>query len=274
MPDALISMFALFGALVGSFLNVCVHRLPAGESVIVPRSHCRACGGGIAWYDNLPVLSYAVLRGRCRACSAPISLQYPIIELATAVLWAAAAARIGLGSDGVTAGGTLGPFSEGVRSAVFLTLLLGIALIDARHYIIPDHLSLGGTLIGLAFAVAPGGLPVRDAAIGALAGYLLLWLVKVGGEKIFRKPALGLGDVHMMAMVGAFLGLGGMLLTLLLGSMLGLVVGVPVSWWKAKLSLLGTYLPLGTFLAMGAAIAHGWGDALIGWYAHVVLGLR
>lgn len=272
MPDALIWGFAVSGAMVGSFLNVCIHRLPAGESVVTPRSYCPACGGAIVWYDNVPVLSYVALGGRCRACSEPIPLQYPIVELATAFLWAAAGARAGLGANGLAAGG-LPVFAEGLRSAVFLTILLGIALIDARHYVIPDQFSLGGAFTGLVFAAAPGGFPLRDAAIGASVGYGLLWLVKIGGEKLFRKPALGVGDIHMMAMVGAFLGSVGMLLTLLLGSLLGLVVGVPVSWWKGKLSLIGTYLPLGTFLAMGAAIAHGWGDALVGWYMRTVLGL-
>ncbi|MBI4544001.1 MAG: prepilin peptidase [Gemmatimonadetes bacterium] len=261
MPDALLWTYAaLAGAAVGSFLNVCIYRLPAGESIISPRSRCPACAYAIPWYDNVPVLSYVLLRGSCRACRAPISLQYPLVELATALLWLAAAARYG-------------PSLEGLRSAVFFTLLLGIALIDGRHFIIPDHLSLGGLGLGLGFAALPGGFPLLRGVVGAAAGYVLLRGVAYGGQRLFRKPALGLGDVHMMAMVGAFLGVPGMLLTILLGSALGLVIGVPLSWRRGRLTLMGTYLPLGTFLAMGAAIAHGWGDLLVDWYLHAVMGV-
>jgi leader peptidase (prepilin peptidase)/N-methyltransferase len=249
---------AILGAMVGSFLNVCIYRLPAGESIVTPRSRCPSCASPIAWYDNVPVLSWLLLRGQCRRCRARISIQYPLVELATALLWLAAATRYGASL-------------EAVRSAIFLTTLLGIALIDARHYIIPDHLSLGGMVLGLVLAAPPGGFRLLSAVMGAAVGYVLFWAIAVGGEKLLRKPALGMGDVHMMAMVGAFLGIPGALLTILLGSLLGLVIGVPLSWWRGKLTFLGTYLPLGTFLALGAAIAHGWGDSLIRWYLGVVV---
>jgi leader peptidase (prepilin peptidase)/N-methyltransferase len=145
---------------------------------------------------------------------------------------------------------------------------------DAKAMVIPDQFSLGGALVGLVLAAVPGGFPFVDALIGSIAGYALLMLVMWGGEKLFRKPALGLGDVHMMAMVGAFVGLGGALLTVLLGSVLGLVIGVPILWWRGRSSVLGAYLPLGTFLAMGAAVAHGWGDILINAYLDLILGPR
>jgi leader peptidase (prepilin peptidase) / N-methyltransferase len=260
MPDWLAwSLAGVLGAVLGSFLNVCVYRWPIGESVVAPRSRCVSCGAGVAWYDNLPVLSWLILRGRCRRCAAPISVQYPLVELTTAILWAAAVARFGIGV-------------EALHSAVFMTLLLGIALTDARHMVIPDQFSLGGVAIGLALAALPGGIPFLPALVGAGVAYALLWLVALGGERLFRKPALGVGDIHMMAMVGAFLGLPGALLTLLLGSVLGLVVGVPLSWWRGRLALLGTYLPLGTFLAMGAAIAHVWGQRIIDGYLAYALG--
>jgi leader peptidase (prepilin peptidase) / N-methyltransferase len=249
----------LFGALLGSFLNVVIHRLPLGESVVTPRSRCPGCSTPIAWYDNVPVLSWLLLRGRCRACARPISVQYPLIELVTALLWLAAIARFGVGV-------------EGLRSAIFLTLLLAIAIIDARHFIIPDHLSLGGLAAGLALAAVPGSFPFTSALLGAGLGYAFLWAIALGGERLFRKPALGVGDIHMMAMVGAFLGVSGALLTILLGSVLGLLIGVPISWWRGRLKALGTYLPLGTFLAMGAAISHAWGDGIIDWYLRLVLG--
>lgn len=261
IPDPIWWTYAfLVGAAVGSFLNVCIYRLPQGESLVRPRSRCPSCAHPIAWYDNIPVLSYALLGGKCRACRAGISIQYPLIEVATGLLWTAAAVRYG-------------PGLEAARSAVFLSALLGIAIIDARHLIIPDQLSLGGLAFGLAAAAAPGGFPFLQALLGAAFGYVLLWGVAIGGEKLFKKPALGTGDIHMMAMVGAFVGVSGMLLSVLLGSLLGLLIGVPLSWWKGKLTFLGTYLPLGTFLALGAAITHGWGELLVGWYISRVLGV-
>ena len=143
---------------------------------------------------------------------------------------------------------------------------------DAKEMVIPDQFSLGGAALGLAFAGVPGGFPFLDALIGGVVAYALMWVVSWGGEKLFRKPALGLGDVHMMAMVGAFVGLGGALLTVLLGSLLGLLIGVPILWRRGESTVMGAYLPLGTFLAMGAAIAHGWGDALIDWYLSFAFG--
>jgi len=260
LPDGLIlACAALVGAVIGSFLNVCICRLPAGESVVRPRSHCPACGTTIAWYDNIPVLSWVLLRARCRSCGARISVQYPLVELATALLWLWAAARFGASL-------------EASRVAVFLTLLLGIALVDARHFVIPDHFSLGGAALGILASFAPGAISPLHAIAGAGVGYGLLKLVEVGGEKVFRKPALGLGDVHMMAMVGAFLGIPGVLLTLFLGSLLGLVIGVPVAWVRGRLAVMGTYLPLGTFLAMGAAVSEAWGPLLVAWYLRSFLG--
>lgn len=244
---------ALLGAALGSFLNVCIYRWPAGESVIRPRSRCPGCGKTIAWYDNIPVLSWLLLRGRCRGCGEGISVQYPLIELAVAAIWLGMALWFG-------------PGLEAVRGAAFLTLLLGIAIIDGRHRIIPDQLSLGGALAGLALAAWPGGLPFLTALLGGGAGYLFMWGVKLGGEALLRKPALGVGDIHMMAMIGAFVGIGGALLTILLGSALGLVIGVPIAALRGELKARGTYLPLGTFLAMGAAVAYLWGDPILQWY--------
>lgn len=244
---------ALIGAAIGSFLNVCIYRWPAGESVIRPRSRCPGCGKTIAWYDNIPVLSWLLLRGRCRSCGEPISPQYPLVELTVALIWAGMALW-------------LGPGLEAVRGAIFLTILFGIAIIDARHRIIPDHLSLGGALAGLILAGLSTGVPLLTAATGAGVGYAFMWLVKLGGEAFFRKPALGVGDIHMMAMIGAFLGLGGALLTVFLGSLLGLLIGVPIAALRGDLQAMGTYLPLGTFLAMGGAVAYVWGDPIIQWY--------
>ncbi|HKJ93445.1 MAG TPA: prepilin peptidase [Longimicrobiales bacterium] len=246
------------GAAVGSFLNVCIYRWPEGLSVVRPRSRCPVCENPIAWYDNVPVLSWLVLRGRCRHCGTRISFQYPLVELVTALMWLGMALWHG-------------PSWEAVRGGLFLSLLLGIAVLDARHRIIPDQLSVLGALAGLGFALAPAGVTFRTAIIGAAVGYAFMWLVKLGGEAAFRKPALGVGDIHMMAMVGAFVGLSGAILTIMLGSVFGLLIGVPLMSLKGRLRFLGTYLPLGTFLALGAAVAYIWGPAIIGWYLALVL---
>lgn len=260
IPDAYVWLYAgVVGAIVGSFLNVCIYRLPAEKSVITPRSACGACDTPIRWRDNIPVISWLLLRGRCRDCGAPISVQYPLVELAIALIWTAAALRFGVSI-------------EGLHSAVLLTLLLGIAMTDAREMVIPDQFTLIGAALGLIFASFPGGIRLLDAFIGGLSAYLLLWAVKFGAEKLLKKPALGTGDIHMMAMVGAFLGPGGAMLTILLGSVFGLVIGVPIQAIRGRLSPFATYLPLGTFLALGAAIAHVWGDPILGWYLGTVLG--
>jgi leader peptidase (prepilin peptidase) / N-methyltransferase len=254
LPAGLVLAYAaLLGAVIGSFLNVCIYRWPHEQSVIRPRSRCGACGAGIAWYDNVPVLSYLALRGRCRRCGVRISAQYPIVELATSLIWLAAAARFGISI-------------EALHSALFLTLLLGIAMTDAQHMVIPDQFTVLGGLAGLGLAALPGTPAFWPALIGGTVGYTLMWAVKWIAEKALRKEALGVGDIHMIAMVGVYLGVGGALLTVMLGSVLGLVIGVPIMWIRGRLRMLETYLPLGTFLALGAAIAHAWGADIIGWY--------
>jgi leader peptidase (prepilin peptidase) / N-methyltransferase len=244
---------AAVGASLGSFLNVCIYRWPEDQSVISPPSRCPACETPLRWKDNIPIIGWLLLRGRCRYCGVGVSGQYPLIELATSLIWVAAVVRFGVEL-------------EALRSATFLTILLGIAMTDARAMVIPDQFTLIGAAIGLALSFASGGITPQQAFTGAVVGYVLLWAVKLVAEKALRKPALGVGDIHMMLLVGAFTGLAGMLLTLMLGSLLGVLIGVPLSALRGRLSALNTYLPLGTFLAMGAAIAHIWGPAIIAWY--------
>ena len=150
-----------FGLAVGSFLNVCTFRWPQGESVLRPGSQCLTCGAGIRWYHAIPVIGFIVLRGRCRACEGPISLQYPLVELGTGLLWAGIFAYGGLSG-------------EALRGAVFLTLLFGISLSDARFYVIPDRLSIGGLLGGVSLAFLPGGLTAAQALLGAALGFIVL----------------------------------------------------------------------------------------------------
>jgi leader peptidase (prepilin peptidase) / N-methyltransferase len=247
----------LVGSALGSFLNVCIYRWPAEQSVIRPPSRCPACEHPLAWRDNIPILGWILLRGRCRYCGASVSPQYPLIEATTALIWIAAVARFG-------------PDVEALRSATFLTILLGIAMTDAREMVIPDQFTIVGGAIGLGLAAVPGSISFLGALIGAVGGYVLLWIVKLVAEKVLGKPALGVGDIHMMLLVGAFLGGAGVLLTLMLGSLLGLLIGVPLTWARGRLQPLGSYLPLGTFLALGAALAHVWGPVMIQWYLALI----
>lgn len=255
-----IAYATLLGAVLGSFLNVCVHRWPRDESVVKPRSRCPACGNAIAWYDNVPVLSWLLLRGRCRHCGNRISVRYPLVELIVAAIWGASAFVAVQAADASPAGAGLAALGEAARIALFLTILLGIALTDAEHYIIPDEFSLGGLVLGALLAFLPGGITPLEAGIGAVVGFGVLWLVAVLGEAAFRKPAMGGGDIKMMAMIGAFLGWGGALLTIFLGALVGTLVFVPIAWKTDRL------VPFGLFLALGAAIAFYLGDPLVEWY--------
>lgn len=243
----------LVGAMLGSFLNVCIIRWPREESVVRPRSRCPGCGQLIAWYDNIPVLSWVMLRGRCRRCGAGISVLYPLVELATAGIWASMAWRHHLSL-------------AALEGAVFCTILLGIALTDAREYIIPDEFSLGGLAIGLLFGLA-GGLPsLGHAVVGAAAGFALLWAVGAVGTRIFKEDAMGGGDIKMMAMVGAFTGWQGVLLTVFLGALLGTLIFVPISFFGRK-----RLVPFGIFLSIGAAATWLAGPRVIEWYKTFVL---
>jgi len=272
VTEPVVAVFAgVLGAMFGSFLNVCVWRLPRNESVIRPGSHCPGCGKPIAWYDNVPLVSYVVLRARCRRCGTRISAQYPLIELAVALIWGGAV---------VWWGATW----EALSAAVLSTLLLGIALTDARHYLIPDEFSLGGLGAGLALSFVPGGISPLSAVAGAAAGYVLLWLVKAGGDwalargmirgeeleqvlEAGEKPTtLGGGDLKMMAMVGSFLGWRGVLLTAFLGSLAGVVVFLPLLLLKRR-----SPIPFGVFLAVGAVVTLFVGDALMAWYQGLLI---
>jgi leader peptidase (prepilin peptidase)/N-methyltransferase len=257
-PDTFaVILAAILGLLVGSFLNVCIVRWPALESVVAPRSRCPKCGKLIVWYDNIPVLSWLALRARCRNCQLPIPWRYPAIELANGVIWVVAAWHYGWAL-------------EAFRAAAFGTLLLGIAVTDAREYIIPDEFSVGGTAIGILFAFAAGwtGHPADPHALswphalfGAAVGFALLWVIAFVGSKLLGQDAMGGGDIKMMAMIGAFLGWPGVLLSLFLGALLGTIIFLPFK-------LLGRekLVPFGIFLAIGAAATWIVGPDIIAWY--------
>jgi len=239
---------ALFGAVIGSFLNVCIVRLPADQSVVSPPSRCPRCGKPVEWRDNIPVFSWLILGGKCRGCREPISILYPLVELATAVLWGVMAWRYGLSL-------------EALKGALFGTLLLGIALTDAREYIIPNEFTYGGLAIGLILSAAGGLSAVLAALAGAAAGFGILWLVGVAGRWAFKEEAMGGGDIKMMAMVGSFVGWQGVLLTIFLGALAGTAIFLPLTLiGKKKL------VPFGVFLAIGAAVTYVIGPAIIDWY--------
>jgi leader peptidase (prepilin peptidase)/N-methyltransferase len=240
------------GLMIGSFLNVCTLRWPEDESVVFPGSHCPKCGTPIRWYDNVPVFGYILLVGRCRACRESISLQYPLVEFATGLVWAGMFSYAGLSF-------------EALRGALLLTILFGIALTDARFYIIPDQFSLGGLVLGLGLAFLPGGIEPLAALLGAIVGFGLLEMVAVAGKWMFKKDAMGGGDIKMMAMVGAFLGWAGVLLTVFLGALLGSVIFGPISYKTKKL------VPFGIFLAAAAAVTYGFGPDIIEWYQTNIL---
>ena len=248
-----ITLAGIYGAMIGSFLNVCVYRLPRDESVVRPRSRCPGCGAPIAWYDNLPVLSWLILRGRCRRCGTGISVQYPVIELLVGLVWAAAVWREGLSLETLSAG-------------LFVTLLIGIFLTDLRHMVIPDEFSLGGLAAGLVLAGVLGRRALGVAVAGAALGYGVLWLAAVVGKWWAGRDAMGGGDLKMMAMVGAFLGWRGVLLTVFLGSLIGTLVYLPALLRRER----HREVPFGVFLALGAVTALLAGDAILRWYARVL----
>jgi leader peptidase (prepilin peptidase)/N-methyltransferase len=266
-------VFGAFGAVIGSFLNVCIARWPKDESVVRPRSRCPGCGSGIAWHDNVPIISWLVLRGRCRNCHEPISVQYPVIEAATAVLW--------LGALWL-----LGPTILALRLAIVATILLGVAVTDAQSYLIPD----GFTLTGLAVAAAGslGGVFLQaqlpfagpwDAILGACVGAGAITIIGWLGEVAMKKEAMGYGDSTLMAFVGAMVGPVRALLTIFLAAALAAVVFLlvvyPIGWLRAHRAgreFEPPLVPFGVFLAPAALLALLFGNSLLGWYVERAFG--
>jgi leader peptidase (prepilin peptidase)/N-methyltransferase len=264
----------LLGLLIGSFLNVCIYRWPRDLSVVRPRSHCPGCDAQIAWYDNIPVLSYLLLRARCRNCAAPISYRYPLVELLTAGFFSWLCWRLG--------------FSLGAaKYCALVGMLIALMFMDLEERILADEFTLGGMLLGFAFsplvripditahAVINGllgihfperGMSVAESLFGALIPAGSLWLGGWLFKKFRHKEGLGLGDVKMMAMVGAFLGVRGALLTLIVGSLAGSVIGL-IYIRVTKQDMSEYELPFGTFLAGAAILAAIFGPKVISWYS-------
>ena len=244
------AVVAILGLAIGSFLNVCIHRIPRGESLVHPPSRCPSCGQGLRWFDNVPVLGYLWLGGRCRACRAKISIRYPLIELATLALFLLHYAVFGWT-----------PLLA-VR-LLFACAMVVLFAIDLEHHLLPNVITLPGIVVGLAASLfLPPG--IRDALIGVLAGGGVLWLI---GEAYFRfsgQEGMGGGDVKMLAMIGAFLGWKLVILTLVLSSVTGSLIGVIVI--ASRRGGMKYELPYGTFLSLAALAASLVGDAVVTWY--------
>jgi leader peptidase (prepilin peptidase) / N-methyltransferase len=250
-----VGCFAL-GAIVGSFANVCIHRLPLGQSVVSPPSRCPHCGALIRPWDNIPVLSYVILGGRCRNCRAPISARYPLVEAVNGLAW------FGLAWRG-------GPTPQTAVAMAFVTALLVLALIDLEHQLLPDVITLPGIALGLLASFLPGS-PVTPlvAAASAAGGYLMLALLDAAAVWFYRRvrkqdidQAIGQGDWKLIAMLGAFLGWRWMLLSAFLGTVLGAAFGIGLI--ASGRGTGGTKVPLGTFLALGAVAVVFSGDTIL-----------
>jgi leader peptidase (prepilin peptidase)/N-methyltransferase len=248
-PDQL-TVLVLLGLAFGSFLNVCIHRIPRGQSLVRPGSRCPHCGYELRWFDNIPVLSYLSLLGRCRKCRARISIRYPLVELAALALF-------------VLHGLVLGWTPLLLPRLVFACMLVVLFAIDLEHHLLPNVITLPGIVLGLiASAVLPPG--IVDALIGVLVGGGVLWLI---GEAYYRysgHEGMGGGDVKMLAMIGAFLGWKLVLVTLVLSSIVGSIVGLIVI--VVKRGGMKYALPYGTFLALGALVASLVGERIVDWY--------
>jgi leader peptidase (prepilin peptidase)/N-methyltransferase len=245
----------VFGSVVGSFLNVCIHRLPKEESIVVPRSRCPACQSPIRAVDNIPLLSFILLHGRCRACGHPISWRYPLVEGLTALLFVLTVSRFGV---------TL-------KSTFLLTFLCGlvvVSFIDLDHQIIPNAITLPGIPLGLIGGLLVGEPPLLDRLIGTVAGAGFLYLVLFYGGVLYGQEAMGEGDLNLIALVGAFLGWKAVVVTILVACFVGSAVGLGLMAVKR----LGRrqHIPFGPFLSLGAVVGLFWGERLIGWYLRLL----
>ena len=241
---------AAFGAVIGSFLNVCIYRIPKGRSIVWPGSACGSCGHMLAWYENIPIVSYLVLRGRCRACRAAISLRYPFVELLTAVMFAGA-------------WWFYGPSVLLISRLLFGCALIVLFAIDLEYQLLPNVITLPGIAVGFAFSflTSPGWF---DSVIGIVVGGGVLWAVAEGYYLVRHEEGLGMGDVKMLAMIGAFVGWKLTLMALMMASFAGSLVGV--IFIVSRRGGLKYALPFGTFLALGAALAATIGPGVLDWY--------
>jgi leader peptidase (prepilin peptidase)/N-methyltransferase len=274
-PALLVTLALLVGLCVGSFLNVVIYRLPkmmerawraecaelAGQAapaeppldLVVPRSHCPSCGHGITWYENVPLLSWAFLRGKCAKCGTRISARYPLVELL---------AGIGAGY----CAWRFGPTAAALGATLFVWFTIALAFIDQETGLLPDDLTLPLLWVGLLVNIGGAFVPLRDAVIGAVAGYLSLWLVYWGYKLLTRKEGMGYGDFKMNAAVGAFLGWKMLPLVILLSSFVGLIFGALQMFAARGKWDAGFRFHFGPYIAIAALVALFWGEPILRWW--------
>jgi len=287
--NALLAVFSfVLGSMIGSFLNVCVYRLPRGLSIVKPRSKCPKCDNPIAWYDNIPIVSWLVLGAKCRHCSQPISWQYPLVEAVTGVLFLLVFWRFGIA----------------IATPIYMLLSAALVLatfVDFTDGTIPDEVSLPGIPIGIACSVlfmlyprsglsvmGPFELPVVNSLVGALVGGVILFALDKGALLLLKKPGMGFGDVKLIAMLGAFFGLYGAVLIIIIASFIGSFVGIVLilagklqkvpapgdeetEKGKTDKPVLGHYLPFGPYLALAGVVVMLAGSAIIDFYFNTLI---
>jgi leader peptidase (prepilin peptidase)/N-methyltransferase len=247
----LIVVSIIFGAIVGSFLNVCIIRLPKEESIIIPGSHCPQCNHPIKFYDNIPLISYLLLGGKCRYCQRSISAQYPLVEGTTAISSLLLFLKYGL---------SLSYFFY----FSFVAALIIITVIDLYHQIIPDVISIPGIGVGLLGALIIPHITFFNSLLGILLGGGSLFVVATFYQWLFKREGMGGGDVKLLAMIGAFLGWDAVILTILLSSLIGSITGIIIMVLKGKDFKYA--IPFGPFLSLGAVIALFYKNEIISWY--------
>jgi leader peptidase (prepilin peptidase)/N-methyltransferase len=250
--DSIMTIFSLFfGLALGSFLNVCIHRIPVKESIISPPSRCPQCGKRIRFYDNIPIISYIILRGRCRDCGRPISVRYPLVEAIMGLLSMSLFLKHNLSY-------------QYFISLIFSASLVLISFIDLRHQIIPDAVSLPGILAGFIISLIFVHITWYDSLIGIIAGGGVLYFVAFLFEVITGKEGMGGGDIKLLAMIGAWMGWRALPLIILLSSLTGIFIGGGSLLMSRQ--GLGTRIPFGPFLALGTLLYVFFGNELISWY--------
>lgn len=248
----MIFLVAIFGLIMGSFLNVAIYRLPRGLSLVTPRSHCPSCGKPIKFYDNIPLISYILLRGRCRECGAHISWRYPLVEGLTALCLAALFLEYGLSVKWVT-------------YSVLTLFLIPISFIDVEKGLILNKLTIPCFILGILLVLAFQIETWKDALLGALIGGAVMWLIAVLGKLLFKKESLGMGDVKLLVMIGVYVGFPDVLISLFFG-VLAAAIFILGGFILKKLRF-GNTIPFGPFIAIGTLVYLVWGGAILNWYA-------
>jgi leader peptidase (prepilin peptidase) / N-methyltransferase len=246
----------IFGAVIGSFLNVCIYRIPRGKSIIKPGSFCPGCEKPIKFYDNVPILSYIILGGKCRQCGSKIPVRYPFVELLTAVLFLMIYRKCGL-------------IYEMPIQMFFISLLIVISFIDYDFQIIPDVLSIGGLIAGIIISFMRQGFPFTDALYGVLVGGGVLFVIAYGYQLITKREGMGGGDIKLLAMIGSFTGVKGVIFALIGGSLIGSLVGIPLMLARKENTKYA--IPFGPFLSLAAVIFLFSGDRLIYGFFNIIV---